>query len=299
MTFPASSRGRLSCTGRAWRLRRRLAPSPRSGDIGKALQAVEQEQTPLQKETAVIVRAIFVGALVLCAALVVVYGLTRRDWLNGLLSGITLAMAVLPEELPVVLTIFLALGAWRISRNNVLARRMAAVETLGAATVLCTDKTGTLTQNQMRIRMLRAGEKSIDVTEDGAIFRKHSTSCSNTGSWRASRTLSIPWRKAILEVGAGKLTNTEHIHSTWTLAQQYPLSRDLLALSHAWRSMEGHGYVVATKGAPEAIADLCHLDAERQVLHLRPGAGDGGQGPAGDRGRKGVVRAAEPAGRGS
>ena len=107
------------------------------------------------------------GALVLCAALVIVYGLTRWDWLNGLLSGMTLAMAVLPEELPVVLTIFLALGAWRISRNNVLARRMAAVETLGAATVLCTDKTGTLTQNRMRIRMLQVGDRSLDVTRTG------------------------------------------------------------------------------------------------------------------------------------
>ena len=236
------------------------------GRIGKALQGVEQEQTPLQKETGSIVRAIFVGALVLCAALVVVYGLTRRDWLNGLLSGITLAMAVLPEEFPVVLTIFLALGAWRISRNNVLARRMAAVETLGAATVLCTDKTGTLTQNQMRIRMLRAGEKSIDVTEEPGDLPEAFHELLEYGVLACQQDPFDPMEKAILEVGAGKLTNTEHIHSTWTLAQQYPLSRDLLALSHAWRSMEGHGYVVATKGAPEAIADLCHLDAERQAL---------------------------------
>ena len=263
---PCVFSGTLVVHGQGVAVTRETGAFSEIGRIGKALQGVEQEQTPLQKETGSIVRAIFVGALVLCAALVIVYGLTRRDWLNGLLSGITLAMAVLPEEFPVVLTIFLALGAWRISRNNVLARRMAAVETLGAATVLCTDKTGTLTQNQMRIRMLRAGERSIDVTEEPGDLPEAFHELLEYGVLACQQDPFDPMEKAILEVGAGKLTNTEHIHSTWTLAQQYPLSRDLLALSHAWRSVESHGYVVATKGAPEAIADLCHLDAERQGI---------------------------------
>jgi Ca2+-transporting ATPase len=229
------------------------------GRIGKALQVVEQEQTPLQKETGSIVRVIFLGALVLCAALVIVYGITHHDWLGGLLSGITLAMAVLPEEFPVVLTIFLALGAWRISRNNVLARRMAAVETLGAATVLCTDKTGTLTQNRMRIRMLQAGEQVTDIGDASAELPEAFHELLEYGILASQQDPFDPMEKAIHEVGAGKLNNTEHIHATWTLAQQYPLSRNLLALSHAW-SAEGAGYVVATKGAPEAIADLCHFD---------------------------------------
>jgi Ca2+-transporting ATPase len=233
------------------------------GRIGRALQVVEQEQTPLQKETAGIVRVIFLGALILCAALVVVYGLTRHDWLGGLLSGITLAMAVLPEEFPVVLTIFLALGAWRISRSNVLARRMAAVETLGAATVLCSDKTGTLTQNRMRIRMLQAGAQSLDIGDSSAELPEAFHELLEYGILASQQDPFDPMEKAIHEVGAGKLNNTEHIHASWTLAQQYPLSRNLLALSHAWYA-EGGGYVVATKGAPEAVADLCHLDAARR-----------------------------------
>ena len=112
----------------------------------------------LSRETARVVRRVALIGLVLFAAVVLVYGITRRDWIGGLLSGLTLAMAMLPEEFPVVLTIFLALGAWRMSHRNVLTRRMPAIETLGAATVLCVDKTGTLTQNNMSVAELWSPE---------------------------------------------------------------------------------------------------------------------------------------------
>ena len=98
----------------------------------------------------------FVGLFV-CVLVVVIYGLTRGHWTEGLLAGLTLAMATLPEEIPVVLTIFLALGAWRISQKRVLTRRIPAVESLGSATVLCVDKTGTLTLNKMTIARLYTG----------------------------------------------------------------------------------------------------------------------------------------------
>ncbi|MGA2642378.1 MAG: cation-translocating P-type ATPase, partial [Spirochaetia bacterium] len=231
------------------------------GRIGKALETVEQEQTPLQRETDSIVRTVFIGALVLCAVVVVVYGMTRADWLQGVLSGVTLAMAMLPEEFPVVLTIFLALGAWRISKKNVLARRMAAVESLGAATVLCTDKTGTLTQNRMKIRVLRAAGRSLDLEEAKGFLPETFHELLEYGILASQEDPFDPMDKALHAVGEATLTDTEHLHDNWTLVQQYPLSRELLALSHVWRSVAGAGYVVATKGAPEAIADLCHFDA--------------------------------------
>ena len=124
------------------------------GKIGKALQILQPENTNLQQQTGKIVRNFALIGLAMCTVVVVVFGLTRGDWLHGFLAGITLAMATLPEEFPVVLTIFLALGAWRISQHHVLTRRVPAVEMLGAATVLCTDKTGTLTQNRMTITHL-------------------------------------------------------------------------------------------------------------------------------------------------
>ena len=128
------------------------------GKIGKALQQVQPEATLLQRETGRLVRTFALVGLVACALVVVTFALTRGGglgvWKQGLLAGIAMAMATLPEEFPVVLTVFLALGAWRISRSSVLTRRMPAIETLGAATVLCVDKTGTLTQNRMTLRML-------------------------------------------------------------------------------------------------------------------------------------------------
>ena len=231
------------------------------GRIGKALQALETEPTPLQRETGSIVRTIFIGALAMCAVVVIVYGITRGNWLQGVLSGVTLAMAMLPEEFPVVLTIFLALGAWRISQKKVLARRMAAVETLGAATVLCTDKTGTLTQNRMKIRMLLAAGRSLDLEELQGALPETFHEVLEYGILASQEDPFDPMEKAIHAVGAETLTDTEHLHDNWTLVQQYPLSSELLALSHVWRSVAGTGYVVATKGAPEAIGDLCHFDS--------------------------------------
>ncbi len=136
------------------------------GKIGRALEEIEPEPTLLQKETRRVVLNIALLGLALCTLAFVVYGATRNDWLEGLLVGIALAMAVLPEEFPVVLTVFLTLGAWRISKNQVLTRSMPAVETLGSATVLCVDKTGTLTLNRMTVSTIMAGGRTYDVDGD-------------------------------------------------------------------------------------------------------------------------------------
>ena len=133
------------------------------GKIGKSLQSIEPEDTQLQKETRHIVRNIAIIGVCLCVIMAIAYGFTMGHWLNGLLASITLAMAILPEEFPVVLTVFLALGAWRISQNQVLTRRMAAIETLGSTTVLCVDKTGTLTLNRMTVDRIFAGREFFSV----------------------------------------------------------------------------------------------------------------------------------------
>ena len=134
--------------------------------------------------------------LSLCALVVVIFGITRGDWLQGFLAGITMAMAVLPEEFPVVLTIFLALGAWRISQNKVLTRRIPAVETLGATTVLCTDKTGTLTENRMTVKKLFAAGP---ILQPGRLRRTHLQMTFmkswNTAFWPRKAIPLIPWRR--------------------------------------------------------------------------------------------------------
>ena len=251
---------------------RSIGASTELGKIGKALQVIENESAPLQKETGTLVKNIFLIAVGLCLIVVLIYGFTRNDWLSGILSGLTLAMAMLPEEFPVVLTIFLALGAWRISKKQVLTRRVAAIETLGAATVLCSDKTGTLTQNKMTIKkiyMHRAKDKGVfyDIWENRAReLPEEFHELIEYGILASKKDPFDPMDKAFKELGVKKLSNTEHIHEDWPLVEEYPLSRELLALSHAWENRENNCYTVAAKGAPEAIMDLCHFTGEEIAM---------------------------------
>jgi Ca2+-transporting ATPase len=238
------------------------------GRIGKALQTIETEATPLQKEMGRLVRNLAIFGLSLCVLVTVVFGLTRANWLHAILAGITLAMAILPNEFPVVLAIFMALGAWRISRQQVLTRRTPAIETLGSATVLCVDKTGTLTMNQMKVGKLFACEQFYDLKahardelpEDFHQLVEFSILASQ-------RDPFDPIDRALKELGNFYLAGTEHIHDDWSLVREYPLSQKLLALSRVWQSPDGADYVIGAKGAPEAIADLCHFD-ESQLQDL-------------------------------
>ena len=233
------------------------------GNIGKALQTVQLEGTHLQQEVGRLVKRVAIAGLAMCILVVVLYGLTRGDWLKGVLAGITLAMAMLPEEFPVVLTIFLALGAWRLSKLNVLARRVPVIETLGSATVFCVDKTGTLTVNRMSIRKLVAHGAIHDVEQQFAQpLPEAFHEIVEFGILATQRDPFDPMEKAFHDLGNARLAETEHLHADWKLERGYALSPSLLAMSHVWKSPTGTDYVVATKGAPEAIADLCHLNPE-------------------------------------
>ena len=235
------------------------------GKIGRSLQTLEVEKTALQKETSKLVRNLAIVGISLSAIVVITYGLTRGDWLQGILAGVALAMAMLPEEFPVVLTIFLALGAWRISRKQVLTRRMHAIEILGSATVLCVDKTGTLTLNQMSVGQLYANNKHLSVESDDQLVLPEDFHTLVEYSVLASqRDPFDPMEKAFHRLGEKHLAQTEHVHQDWVLIQQYPLSKELLAMSHVWKSKKGEGFVIAAKGAPEAIADLCHFDDKQR-----------------------------------
>lgn len=239
------------------------------GRIGKALQAIDAKPTRLQRETGVVVRRLAAGGLVLCALVVLIYGLTRGMWLQGFLAGVTLAMAILPEEFPVVLTVFLALGAWRISRHGVLTRHMPAVETLGSATVLCVDKTGTLTLNRMAVKQLCVGARPFDVDQAGSgALPNEFRELVEYGVLACEIDPYDPMEKAIVEVGDRHLAERRERHKQWTLVQEYALTTQLLAHTHGWSCAEGDGkFLVATKGAPEAVAKLCRLTPEeRQAM---------------------------------
>lgn len=233
------------------------------GKIGKALHSIEPEATKLQHEVNRLTRFLAVMGLVLCAIIAVVYALTRHSWIDGLLSGITTAMALLPEEFPVVLTVFLALGAWRISQKRVLTRHGSAIETLGSATVLCVDKTGTLTQNRMQVQKLFSGGQTLDISGKTDSLPEEFHELLEYSILASKRNPLDPMEIAFQQFGARSLSGTEHLHHEWELVREYPLSPRLLALARAWQPGPNNAeVVVAAKGAPEAVAGLCSLSAD-------------------------------------
>ncbi|MGB8339930.1 MAG: cation-translocating P-type ATPase [Burkholderiales bacterium] len=241
------------------------------GKIGKALQTLVREASPMQQETRRAVLIFAIIGLTLCAVVVVAYGITRQDWIGGLLAGITLAMANLPEEFPVVLTVFLALGAWRISKQQVLTRRIPAIETLGSTTVLCVDKTGTITQNRMAVRELFANDENHVVEPMAQPILPGKFHELVEYSILASEDDPFdPMEKAFHALGNLHLHDYTLKREQRELVHEYPLSTQLLARTQVWRKKDNKKnelYIVACKGAPEAIADLCHFDS-RQVTQM-------------------------------
>ena len=236
------------------------------GKIGKALGTIAEEESLLKKETALIVKNFAIVGGILCALVVVVYGLTRGDWLHGLLAGLSLSMALLPEEFSVVLLIFLSMGAWRMSKRNVLVRRMPAIETLGSSTVLCVDKTGTLTLNKMILSSIYSGNESCEIDKNEFLLEKFHELL-EFGYLASQQDPFDPLEKEIKKSTEKFLPDHEDIHREWKLIREYPLSKNLLALSNVWESNDHRKHVVATKGAPEAIFELCGLnEAEKEKM---------------------------------
>jgi Ca2+-transporting ATPase len=259
------------------------------GQIGRSLKTLSVERTPMQQEVARLVRILAVAAFALCAFVLLVYGIVRGNWLEGVLAGITLAMSIIPEEFPLVLTLFLALGAWRLAQRQVLTRRMPAIETLGATTVLCSDKTGTLTQNRMSVSSLVAALRSEDA---GGIHYQEYEMTAHAGqpdldlftslvraSVLASQSSPFdPMERALHELADQVLPSSESVGHGLTLVREYPLTSELLAVTRVWQVVHPAGvapesraateesaqYILATKGAPEAVADVCGLDHEQR-----------------------------------
>ncbi|GLR65949.1 ATPase [Acidocella aquatica] len=239
------------------------ATGPRSaiGRIGKSLATVEAAPAPLQLQMRRLVWVFATAGIGASIVLAIVYGLLHGQWLQAVLAGITLAMAALPEEFPLVLTIFLVLGAWRLSQRHVLARRSAAIEALGTATLLCADKTGTMTQNRMSVAALKAGEQRLAMGETAPALPEAFHELVEFSILASQADPFDPMEQAFHRLGQRFLADTAHLHAGWELARHYPLQAGLLAMSQAWRASPGGPYVIAAKGAPEAVADLCHMGA--------------------------------------
>ena len=239
------------------------------GRIGLALTNTEETDSGLQQSSRTLIRNLTLIALTLATSLVLTDWLwDGRPLLDSLLAGIALAMAILPEEIPVILTVFLALGAWRLSKSNVLTRRVPAVEALGAITVLAVDKTGTLTQNRMQVGELAVGDVRLKATE--AEFPEDFHVLIEFGMLATPPNPFDPMEQAIQEFGRSRLAGTEHFRDERGAEFQYALEPDILAVTRVFSGAVPDAHLLATKGAPEAVADLCHLpEADRQAIKQR------------------------------
>jgi Ca2+-transporting ATPase len=243
-----------------------IGPKTKMGEIGQSIHSSAREKTKLQIRTAQLVGRVAWIATAICVFVFLIFAMTRGNWLEGFLVGLTLAMAILPNELPAVLTIFLALGAWRLSRRRVLTRKLAAVENLGSATILCVDKTGTLTLNQMRIQSIFSNRKYIDLSAENLdVLPEEFHEALEFGILASRPDPFDPMELAFVAAGLKYLRGTEHLHGDWVLEKEYPISGDLLAVTHAWRKKQGSGYIIGAKGAPEAIIELCHLSNDKAL----------------------------------
>ena len=239
----------------------------RVGGIGLALATAEEPPSRLQRASRRLIRTMTVAGLLVAGA----YALLLWSWdghalLPSVLAGVALSMALLPEEIPVVLTVFLALGAWRIARQQVLTRRMPAVETLGAITVLAADKTGTLTRNRMEVAELWIDGGRYDAACDGALAEPFHALVEFAMLATPAQPFD-PMEQAIQSFGRRLLAGTEHVHADWLPVAEYGLSPEILAMTRVYPERTPDRHLLATKGAPEAVADLCHLpEAAHEAL---------------------------------
>lgn len=224
------------------------------GKIGGHVGSVKSESTKLEKETAKLVRTFGIASLLVCIFVAGLYGLIRGDWTKGIISSLALAISMVPEEFPVVLTIFLAIGAWRISQKKVLTRRFPAIEMLGAATVICVDKTGTLTENRMAVQEVFSILQPNDRRERAEILR--------IGALASELNTADPVDKAVM-------TETNFDALPGKLIREYPLSSDCMVIAKAYETDAAGHLLIAVKGAPEEIMALSRREVVLEKDQLR------------------------------
>jgi Ca2+-transporting ATPase len=238
------------------------------GRIGSALAQLPPQRSPLHRQIRRLTTIFGLAGGAASIFLAAYYLATGGELLQALLAGIALALALLPAEFALVFAIFPALGAWRLARANVLTRRLTAIETLGTTSVLCVDKTGTLTENRMSVAALYADGQSRDVDEFTTALPEPFHALVEFAVLASAADSAEPMDKAIQRLAQRALAGTEHLHPTWQLAQEYGLTPTLRAVSCAWVARPSGEAAIAAKGAPEAIVDLCHLDAVRSTAFL-------------------------------
>ena len=234
------------------------------GAIGKSLESIKEEKTPLELQIGTFVKKmVVVGAIVF----VIVWGINYfKTYLifDSLLKALTLAMSILPEEIPVAFTTFMALGAWRLMKMGIVVKQMKTVETLGSATVICSDKTGTITENQMSLAKLFVLTSQV-ISDPEGLLNRDEKELLTTAMW-ASEPIPFDAMEKVLHQTYQDITPKDERHK-FKMIHEYPLDGKPPMMTHLFEDNKGNR-IIAAKGAPEAIMEVCNLtDPEKEQIY--------------------------------
>ena len=234
------------------------------GKIGKSLESISEEKTPLEIQVSSFVKWMaIVGAIVFVLVWVINYWQSKHI-LNSLLQSLTLAMSILPEEIPVAFTTFMALGAWRLMKLGIVVKQTKTVETLGSATVICTDKTGTITENKMSLAKLFVLKSNKIVSPESAL-NDSDKELIELSMWASEPIPFDPMEVALHQAYKDLKQNDERPH--YKLVYEYPLGGKPPMMTHIFSNKNGDK-IIAAKGAPEALIKVSNLnETEIQQIH--------------------------------
>jgi Ca2+-transporting ATPase len=231
------------------------------GKIGKSLETIKEEKTPLELQVGNFVkRMVIAGAVVFLIVWAINY-MRSYALLDSLLKALTLAMSILPEEIPVALTTFMALGAWKLMKMGIVVKQMKTVETLGSATVICTDKTGTLTENKMALARLYVHESNT-VSTLSADLSKAEQDLLTCAMWASEPIPFDPMEVALHEAYAKLMT--ADVRGRYKMVHEYPLGGKPPMMTHIFEDASGNR-IIAAKGAPEALMQVSNLSSDEKL----------------------------------
>ncbi|HLT32399.1 MAG TPA: HAD-IC family P-type ATPase, partial [Aquaticitalea sp.] len=226
------------------------------GKIGKSLESISEEKTPLEIQVSSFVKWMaIVGAIIFVLVWVINYWQSQHI-LNSLLQSLTLAMSILPEEIPVAFTTFMALGAWRLMKLGIVVKQTKTVETLGSATVICSDKTGTITENKMSLAKLFVLKNNQIVSPDSAL-NDSEKELIELSMWASEPIPFDPMEVALHQAYNDLKQNDERPH--YKLVHEYPLGGKPPMMTHIFSNKNGDK-IIAAKGAPEALIKVSNLN---------------------------------------
>ncbi|MEN9334078.1 MAG: hypothetical protein RLY35_1258 [Bacteroidota bacterium] len=249
------------CTGMAVIIVSQVGLHTQLGKIGKSLESIQATSSPLEIQVNQFVKLMSIIGLIVFAVVWVFNYQHSHLFLDSLLQSLTLAMSILPEEIPVAFSTFMALGAWRLMKLGIVVKQMKTVETLGSATVICTDKTGTLTENKMSVAQ-------IYVHADRSFFSPDSAATDFTqrviemGMWASEPLPFDPMDLALHQTYSKHCSSDQR--KDYHLVHEYPLSGQPPMMTHIYQS-ENRAPIIACKGAPEAIIQVCQLNSSEKT----------------------------------